>query len=87
MAPNFVQRIGLARTGGKQAILKRADRRFIKRIEFVSHNGCTSFPQLRALGEYHDCAERCKNFSKNMAERFLQPCMSRPLYPEVASRA
>jgi hypothetical protein len=30
--------------GGKQAILKRADHRFIKRIELVSHKGNTSFP-------------------------------------------
>ena len=46
MVPNFVERVGLARTGGKQAILRRADHRFIKRIEFVSHNGRTSFPKL-----------------------------------------
>ena len=39
MTPNFVQEVGLARTGGKQALLKRADHRFIERIEFVSHNG------------------------------------------------
>ena|SRR5258708_7631161 len=67
-------------TGGKQAILKRADHRFIERIEFVSHNGRTSFPQLRALGEYHECAERCKSFSKNIAEKFLQPRMPRPAH-------
>jgi hypothetical protein len=59
MVPNFVQRVVLAGTGGKQAILKRADHRIIQRIEFVSHNGNTSFPQLRAPGEYHECAERC----------------------------
>jgi hypothetical protein len=46
MAPNFIQRVGLARTGGKQAILKRADDRFIERIEFVWHNGHTSFLRL-----------------------------------------
>ena len=46
MVPNFVQRVGLApaRTGGEQAILKRADHRFIERIEIVSHKGLTSFP-------------------------------------------
>jgi hypothetical protein len=44
MPPNFVQRVALAGTGGKQAIPKGADRRFIERIEFVSHNGRTSFP-------------------------------------------
>lgn len=43
MAPNFAKRVSLARTGGKQAILKRADHRFIKRIELASHNGRTSF--------------------------------------------
>ena len=66
MLPNFVQRVDLARTGGKQAILKRADHRFIERIELVSHNGSTSFPQLRALRKYHECAERCKNLSKRL---------------------
>ena len=65
MVPNLVQRVGLARTGGKQAILKRADRRLIKRIEFVSHNGCASFPQLRTIREYHEPpAERGESFSK-----------------------
>ena len=57
----------------------RADHRFIKRIEFVSHNGRTSFPwaQLRALRDYHECAERCKSFS-NIAEKLLQPRMHGP---------
>lgn len=73
MVPNFVQRVGLAKTGEKQAILKRADHRFIERLEFVSHNGLTSFPRLRALGDYHECAERCKSFSKKIAQKFLQP--------------
>jgi hypothetical protein len=50
--------------GGKQVILKRTDHRFIKRIELVSHNGRTSFPQSRALGDYHECANRGKSFSK-----------------------
>jgi hypothetical protein len=65
MAPNVVQRVGLERTGGKQAILKRADHRFIERIEFVSHNGHTSFAQAvqRAFREYHGCAELRKNCS------------------------
>ena len=77
MVPNFVWRVGLAKTGGKQAILKRADHRFIERIEFVSHNGRTSFPQLRALGAYHECAERSKSLSKNIVEKFLQLRMPR----------
>jgi len=64
MLPNFVQRVGLAGTGGEQAILKRADHRFIERIEFVSHNGRTSFPQLRVLGEYHGCAESFNSFQE-----------------------
>jgi hypothetical protein len=70
-----VKRVGLARTGGKQAVLKRADHRFIDGVELTLHNGRTSFPQLRALREYHECAERCKSFSKDIAEKFLQPPM------------
>lgn len=42
VTPNFVERVGLARRGGKQVVLTRADHRF-KRIEFVSHNRLTSF--------------------------------------------
>src|SRR5262245_18734288 len=50
--------------GGKQAILKCADHRFVEQLEFVTHNGRTSFPwtQARAPGEYHERAERCKSF-------------------------
>src|ERR1700722_17118725 len=81
MVPNFVQRVGLARTGGKQAILKRADHRFIERIEFVSHNGCASFPQ--ALREYHECAEGCKSFGGNIG-KFLQLRMPRPAHVALA---
>jgi hypothetical protein len=79
MAPNFVQRVGLARTGRKQAVLKRADHRFIERIEFVSHNGRPPFfAQLRALREYHERAERCKRvFQKNIAEVTFTPPTSR----------
>src|SRR5579862_3971530 len=80
MVPNLVYRVGLARTGRKQAILERADHRFIERIEFVSHKGHTSFPQLRALGDYHERAGRGKSFSKNIAEEFLQPRMPRPAH-------
>jgi hypothetical protein len=46
MVPNFVERVGLARTGGKQAILKRADHRFMERIEFVSHKEVPPFLRL-----------------------------------------
>ena len=46
MLPKFVEKVGLAGTGGKQAILKCADDRFFERIEFVWHNGCTPFPKL-----------------------------------------
>jgi hypothetical protein len=74
MVPNFVERVGLARRGGKQAILKRADHRLNERIEFVSHKGRTSFPQLRAFRAYHERAERCKSFSK-IAEKFVPPGM------------
>jgi hypothetical protein len=42
--PNWVEKVGLARTGGKQVTLKRADHRRIKRAKFISHNGFTSFP-------------------------------------------
>jgi hypothetical protein len=34
----------LARIGGKQAILKRADHRFIELIEFISHLGVPPCP-------------------------------------------
>src|SRR5580700_3311687 len=96
MAPNFVQRVGLARAGGKQAILKCADHRFIERSEFVSHNGSTSFPwaRLRALREYHAGAERCKSFSGscqetcriNMQKRYWKrgPLWYNPGQPEGA---
>jgi len=62
MPKRYLGKVGLARTGGKQAILKRTDHRSIQR--FVSHNGCTSFPeaQLRALRGYHEYAEHCKSF-------------------------
>ena len=73
-----LERVGLARTGGKQAILKRADHRLNKRIEFVSHNGFTSFPQLRALEVYHARVGRYESVSKNIAEKFRQPRMPRP---------
>ena len=43
IAPKFVERVGLARTGGKQAVLMRADHRFFGRIEFECHSGPTSF--------------------------------------------
>src|SRR5262245_17364270 len=54
IAPNVVLRIGLARTGGKQAVLMRADHRFVGRFEFAFHSGHTSFRQApvgRGAGE------------------------------------
>jgi hypothetical protein len=79
MPKRYLGKVGLARTGGKQAILKRADHRFIQR--FVSHNGCTSFPeaQLRALRDYHEYAERCKSFLRSLVERFFSAvhCLDR----------
>ena len=37
-----VKRVGLARVGGKQAVLTRDNHRFVQQIEFV-HTGRTSF--------------------------------------------
>ena len=84
-AERLFGKVGLARKGGKQAILKRADHRFIERFEFVSHNGRTSFPwaQLRAFREYHERAERCKSFSKNITGKFLRMRMPRPVHVEL----
>ena len=36
VGPNW-SGVGLAGTGGKQAILKRADHRFVERIDFITH--------------------------------------------------
>jgi hypothetical protein len=64
MAPNLVEMVGLARTGGKQVILKCAGHHLIERVEFVSHNGRTSFPEmwLKTYERYHARAEHCKSF-------------------------
>jgi hypothetical protein len=72
VSPNLVERVGLARTGGKQAILKRADHRFIER-EFVSHIGYTSLPRVRVSREYHECraAARVSAFYSLVHERLI----------------
>jgi hypothetical protein len=45
-AETMLERVGLARTGGKQAILTHADHRFIELIEFVSHTDIPPFFRL-----------------------------------------
>jgi len=44
--------------GGKQAILKRADHRFIELIEFVSHMGVPPFLRLRWTVECYHTRQR-----------------------------
>jgi len=78
VAPNLVDRLGLARTGGKQAILKRADHRFIKRIEFESHNGHTSFRGSGLLENIMIERDAARVSQEDVAEKFRQPRMLRP---------